>query len=129
MGQIRAATGGIASFFTLILIVILVCAGLSWFGYWLSGELSVPAGKAGVKIQNNDPNNQVTAQQNFLKDFTDIQGYENTIHHSLDQGSVELARQGCQQAVDDYDTMANGTTTKDWRPSDLPANIPISDCN
>lgn len=112
-----------------MIAIVLLCSGLSVFGYWLDAELSKPAGKAGVVIQNNDPNNQITSQENFLKLFEQIQGYEDTIKTSSDPQNVALAKDACKAAVENYNTMAQGTTTKDYRPADEPPYIAITDCD
>lgn len=129
MGEARAAAGGIIRFIIWFVVFAAVLSGITVLGFWIKAELSKPAGKAGVVIQNNDPNNQIVSQTNFGKLYSEIQGYEYTIHHSADPQEVSANRAGCVQAVDEYNAAAQGVTTRDWRDSSLPQSIPLTDCN
>lgn len=114
---------------------VLVLAVALWaFGVFTSGV----KGKGDVIKKNNDSNNQIEAQHTFTALFGDIQSYKTKIASALkdtkahpDQTFYAQVLTGlestCSDAVQQYNADAISTTMKEWRPSDLPAQINPTD--
>lgn len=127
MGEIRAAAGGLTRAIIWIVVVLLLCAGgsllaLKW-DVWFSGK----SGAANVQIQNNNSDNRIQAQHEFDDLWGQIQGFKQDI--KADPQDASAAEQECVLAVTKYNDLANGFTSKDWRPPQDPVNVPFTECN
>ena len=107
-------------------------------GLWAGNVLwSAPSGAAGVYKQNNDSNNRIAANTQWIQSYNDTlrarQNLDNITSVYKDaahdpQGFILTAQITCSNAVTHYNGLQSQTLTKGWKPANLPATFDDNYC-
>jgi hypothetical protein len=134
----KVARGGTWRVMAWILGVLAFLALVSVSVWGFRVATSDTAGQGNAVIQKNDANNRIAAQQKFETMFQDIVASDRKITVAAAalagtpgdrtlQTNLTGTINYCLQAVGDYNAAARSYTAEDFRASDLPAQINLTD--
>lgn len=124
-------------------VALILCIAGSWAVFGLKVFTSPVKGAGEVVIANNDAKNRIQSQARFEALYHGIIAADKNLdilaatvkahpNDRIAQQTLDGARIGCNQFVEDYNAEARKTTSADWRSWDLPSEIndidPATDC-
>lgn len=118
----------------MILLIMLVCGGLSWAGWAFKVAMSDTKGRGDTIIKNNDVENRTKAQQYFYdlhaaveRNAANIGIAEATVakhpNDRIAQQNLDGAVQMCVSSVADYNAQTQKILSRDWKDPNLPFHL------